>query len=716
ADVVWTLDENYVATYVSPSITPLTGIAPEDFMAGVWMESMTPEARAVVTKDIESRAMEQGVEEKRYLLEFTHKDGNMVWLESLLRPLVDGQGRFKGILGVSRDVTQRKRAEDELARSEAQYRLLADTMADVIWTMDPNFTFTYASPSVFKMLGYTPEEFLVLSREERYPAYVLPLLEEYAERILDALARDDVESLEQRLELEMLRKDGTALWVEVVWSPMLGLDRELLGFSGVTRDIDARRRAEAALREMNETYRLLSETMIDGIATLDEDLNVNFASPSMERFMGYSAHELMELPFKTLLAPDSFKVLDGLLAGMQLCINDGQWETLPSTVDLQCVRKDGSTVWAELVWSPIFNEAGVFQGVTGVTRDIEARRRAEAALRERDETYRLLSETMLDGIATLDAELNPDYVSPSMARLLGYDLEELRTMWFDTLLTPESFQVLAERLSEVKTCLATGQWDALPSTLELEYVRKDGSTVWTELAWSPIHDENGVFQGVTGVTRDIEARRKTEQALRQSKERFRLLADNARAMVFRMSLPQGTYEYISPAVEHISGYAPQEYYDNPGLTGEILHPDWQGYFASIWEDLRVREHAPPRYECPIIHKDGGVRWLEQFNTLLRDGQGKLVALQGIVLDITQRKEAEAALATSEERYRELAENTRALVYRMALPEGNYEYVSPASEFVIGYTPEELYAKPLIIRDVIHPDWHDYFSREWENLL
>ncbi|THB67392.1 MAG: PAS domain S-box protein, partial [Desulfovibrio sp.] len=114
ADVVWTLDDKYAPTYVSPSITPLTGMTPEEFLKGGWVASMSPSSQDMVTEVLSSRELEQDFGEKRYELEITHKDGNVVWLESLLRPLTDRDGGFAGVQGVSRDVTQRKQAEDEL--------------------------------------------------------------------------------------------------------------------------------------------------------------------------------------------------------------------------------------------------------------------------------------------------------------------------------------------------------------------------------------------------------------------------------------------------------------------------------------------------------------------------------------------------------------------------------------------------------------------------
>jgi PAS domain S-box-containing protein len=131
----------------------------------------------------------------------------------------------------------------------------------------------------------------------------------------------------------------------------------------------------------------------------------------------------------------------------------------------------------------------------------------------------------------------------------------------------------------------------------------------------------------------------TQRDLAASEERFRRLAENARDMIYRMSLPDGRYEYVSPAAEELFGYSPQEFYDSPGLIGEVIHPDWREYFAGQWERLLAGE-MPPTYEYQIIAKSGETKWMNQRNVLVRDERGDPIAIEGIVTDATRSKDAE----------------------------------------------------------------------------
>jgi PAS domain S-box-containing protein len=109
-----------------------------------------------------------------------------------------------------------------------------------------------------------------------------------------------------------------------------------------------------------------------------------------------------------------------------------------------------------------------------------------------------------------------------------------------------------------------------------------------------------------------------------------------------MSLPDGQYEYVSPASIEIFGYTPDVFYNSPTLIKDILHPDWRGYFAEEWEKLLAGE-MPPTYEYQIICKSGHTKWLSQRNVLVRGKNNQPIAIEGIVTDITNRKHIEEQL-------------------------------------------------------------------------
>ena len=147
-------------------------------------------------------------------------------------------------------------------------------------------------------------------------------------------------------------------------------------------------------------------------------------------------------------------------------------------------------------------------------------------------------------------------------------------------------------------------------------------------------------------------------ALRESEGRFRRLAENSPDLIFRISLRDGRYEYISPAVTRLLGYSQEEAYATPFFARKIIHPDFNQFFERAWEDLQRRE-APPTFEFKVLAKSGEEFWMYQRNVLICGDNGEPIALEGLVTDITDRKAAEAALDNYREHLEELVRDRTA---------------------------------------------------------
>jgi PAS domain S-box-containing protein len=187
--------------------------------------------------------------------------------------------------------------------------------------------------------------------------------------------------------------------------------------------------------------------------------------------------------------------------------------------------------------------------------------------------------------------------------------------------------------------------------------------------------------------------------LSASEERFTRLSTEAPFVIYRMSIPDGRYIYVSDSAELVLGYTPQECYDNPLLVKTILHPAFHQLFTDEWNRILAGECAPV-YEYQIIHKSGATRWLYQKNVLLKDATGTVTGIEGIIFDMTDRRQAEEALLESEARYRLLVNQSP---YTIAIHQhGVVVYVNDYAIRMMGATsPGDLIGKP--ISQIVHPD-------------
>ncbi len=254
-----------------------------------------------------------------------------------------------------RDVTDRWRAEEELLALEEVHRLVADNARDVIYRMimKPSPRLEYVSPSAERVLGYTPDEFYaddsLIYRVPR-PDF-MPLLRDQAAGLLD---------WDQPVEICVLRKDGTERWVEESVTPELDVDGSALAMDVVMRDVTERRRQAQALQRSEARFRLLAEHARDIVwsVRVRPDVAWEYISPSVERFLGYSAEELLPDPwfFMRLITEESQPRLQRMLAGDL----DGDE---PLVVSWR--HKDGRMVWSEGTLTPLRAEDGALRGRAG---------------------------------------------------------------------------------------------------------------------------------------------------------------------------------------------------------------------------------------------------------------------------------------------------------------------------------------------------------------
>jgi len=255
-EVIWTMAMDTTITYVSPAVQHARGLTPEEAMNQSLVEALTPESVQIALGYFQQLfdAVEAGSELPMFRgeVEFYRKDKSVMSADLQVIPHVDENGQIIELLGVSRDISERKKVEAELRQSEERYRLLADNAWEIVWTADMDGNPTYCSSGVERLRGFTVDEVMNQRLEDIYSPDSAARIGGYFRR-LHAAVRDGTEPPVFREEHEQYRADGSIMITEMQVIPHLDDDGRVVEIIGVTRDISERKRFEAELRRLAVT-------------------------------------------------------------------------------------------------------------------------------------------------------------------------------------------------------------------------------------------------------------------------------------------------------------------------------------------------------------------------------------------------------------------------------------------------------------------------------
>src|SRR5215217_3121334 len=331
-------------------------------------------------------------------------------------------------------------------------------------------------------------------------------------------------------------------------------------------------------------------------------------------------------------------------------------------------------------------------------RRLFAHRQLDDELRKSEARYRTVLDAAFDAIVTITPDGIVRWFNRGAERIFGYRAEEVVGQPV-TLLMPERYRELC--VGGLHRYLQTGEARVVGGTTELVGLRKDGSEFPIEMSLGETHEDGEWL--FTGVIRDIAERKEVEKVIKEGEERIRSLLQNTSDIITLLEA-DGTVRYISPAVERVTGYRPEEQIGTCAFG--FVHPDDREQALDTFAELLKEPGLHPPLEFRVPHKDGLWCYLEHVvNNLIDDP-----AVSGVVItsrDVTERKEAERKLREAEQRYRTLIEQGPAVVYIQEIGSSDSAmYMSPQIEELTGYSPEEC-KNPALRWDMVHPD-----DREW----
>lgn len=433
--------------------------------------------------------------------------------------------------------------------------------------------------------------------------------------------------------LEMLYRqdDGREVWTRVSTLPVRDANGAVTGVVAAITDVDALKRSTEALRASEERYRLIVEGARDyAILTTDPEGTITSWSPGAEAVYGWAAGEAEGRPVDMTFVPEDraagVPAAERAHAHAAGVAPDVRWHQ----------RSDGRRVFIEGATRALRDDAGRLRGFLKVGQDVTRRRQTDEALRASEEQFRRsIQEAPIPVIMHAeDGEVLQ--VSRTWTELTGWTFDEVPT--FDAWLT-RAYGEGADAVREHMHALFAGR----RRTMSVEFpVRTRGGEVrhWSFSASAPgtLHDGR---RFVVGMALDVTERRRAQEALRESEERFRLFAEASSDMLWMRDAQRLRWEYLSPAFEPIYGY-PRSEVTGPGdpsqWAGLIVPEDRERALAAL---ERVRAGERVTFEYRVRRADGEIRWLRNTDFPIRDASGRVWRLGGIGQDVTEEKGREA---------------------------------------------------------------------------
>lgn len=603
--------------------------------------------------------------------------------------ILNDEGEVEAVGTISIDITDRKRAEAALRDSEERFRTAFERAAIGMTLTGPDGRFIEANEAFCRMVGYSREELPSVSFLELTHPDDVEVSREVTRRLLSG------ESEAEYLEKRYVRRDGEAVWAEVSVFLLRDADGAPLHFITHQRDITGRRRTQAALRESEERYRGLYESLPGGVMVVDRAEAIVQANPTAREILGLPGVELVPL---TPFAPIWETIHEDGTAFSR--------ETHPVSVTLrtgQSVRNvvmglyshsGENTRWILVNSEPLQDpHTGEVEAAIANFVDVTDWRRTAAALRENE--FLLRESQRVAAIGSYRADFTADRWESSdvLDRVFGIDESYVRSVagWLD-IVHPDDREMMDRYLS--------GEVSAGRRAFDKEYriVRQsDGDVRWVHGLGEASFDAGGNLSSLIGTIQDITARKHAEADLRETLSELRrfVAVVTASPVVFFTSREgdPGGIEFISENIEQF-GYSADDFTTGRITWTGIMHPDDERRVGTETDGYLTRGLREFTVAYRVTTATGDVRWVEESTIVSVDAEGVITGYAGLLVDVTDRKRAELVLRESEHRFREMTDLLPDMVFEVD-QDLHFTYINRAVGEVLGYAPSDLRADSVL---------------------
>jgi PAS domain S-box-containing protein len=563
-------------------------------------------------------------------------DGSVDWINLTVLPMWKPGQKPDYHLAIIEDITARKQAEEALRTSQEklQQALLASVTG--LWDWNTETNEVSLSREWKRQLGYEdaelPDEF------ETWETRLHP--DDRTRAVAYAKAYAARPDGHYRQEFRLRHKDGTYRWIEARASFVTELDGRRVRLLGSHTDTTARRHMEEAVRESEARLQSLIEAIPQQVWTARPDGTLDYVNRRVLDYFDCQPDDLLGWEWQSVLHPDD---LPACQASWSSALRTGE----PYEIEFRLRRAiDGAYRWHLARAMPVKDPSNRILKWFGTNTDITERKQAEQALRISEERYARATAVGRVGVWELDTTAGIYHGDANLKALFGYRDDELSTdpsVWLD-LVHPEDRSVAEDHWRSI----IAGESDSFNH--ELRMIKKNGTVIWTDVRGHAVRDADSRLTHLFGATVDITDRKRAEESLRESEERLRLVLDTLPAAAYTCDA-DGLITYFNERAAELWGRAPRLNHPADRFCGSLkLHgPDHDLIpHDQCWMAVAVKEgRAVNGNEIVIERPDGSLRSVLAHANPLLDPSGRLVGGVNVLIDITERKRAEAALQQRE---------------------------------------------------------------------
>lgn len=725
---------------LNPAWERTLGFTQAELMAKPFIEFVHPEDQAATLA--EAQKLTTGAKtisfENRYLC----KDGSYKWLSWNTNPCLEEELLY----AVAHDISKRKETENSINRL-AQ---ILETTTDFVGTYDiRQGKGVYLNQAARRMLGVDIDEDIdITDLCEVHPEWVNKILREEG---FPTVLREGIWSG----EIAFLSRDGKEIPVSQVILAHKDAHGQPELISTIARDISEQQAALRDRKQVEQTLLATQEKLQHLISyspaviyscQASGNFGATFISENVTAMMGYEPKQFIEdssFWVNHIFPEDRSRVFDGLSHLLENCCHSHEYRFL---------YNDGKYHWVHDELKLVKDVDGNLLEIIGCWRDVSDRKQMEAALKQANETLEIrvqertaqlnslvlqleneikqrqqieetlhkerefldaMLDNLADGIVACDANgiltrFNratreycglPEYPIPPEQWSEYYDLykpDRQTRMQMSDIPLFRAFQ--GETIQNVEMVLAP----------------KDRKTRTLLASGQPIIDASGNKIGAVVAMRDITERKDAEAALYNSESRLNSILNYLHDVVWSVSPQTLQALYINPAAEKVYKRSCKEFFENPNLWLEVVHPEDRE--IAINSNLRVLSEGKSEVEYRIIQPDGEVRWIHSRAWLIYDETGTAIRIDGLSADITDRKQAEAALQESESRLNSIFTSLKDAVWSVSATTFQILYLNPATEKLYGRSCQEFYENSNLWVETVHPEDREFAFSHHQTLL